>query len=69
MGRGPIPFIAHSVSVFSGPPSGVGAGVFALSFLFISQVRLKALFFSAQDMQEIFNSIFILYLFQPPRCG
>ena len=41
---------------------GGGAGVFAWPILFISQGRLKALFFSPQDRLEIF----ILYLFQPP---
>ena len=41
-------------------------GVFAWLFLFISQERLKALIFSPQDRLEIFISIFILYLFQPP---
>ena len=42
------------------------AGVFACPFLFISQGRLKALFFYLdQDRLEIFISIFILY-FDPP---
>ena len=40
-----------------------GGGVFAWSFLFISQGRLKALFPSPQDRLEIFLS---MYLFQPP---
>ena len=44
---------------------GGGAGVFAWPFLFISQGSLKSVF-SPQDRLEIFISIFILYLFQPP---
>ena len=55
-----------------GPPlarggGGGGGGVedFAWSFLFISQGRLEAYFFSPQDRLEIFISMFILYLFQP----
>ena len=43
-----------------------GAEVFACPFSFISQERFKALFFSPKDRLEIFISIFILYLCQPP---
>ena len=45
---------------------GGGAGAFGWPFLFISQGRLKALFCLPQDRLEMFISIFILYLFQPP---
>ena len=64
----------HMITVYSEGLKGAtirylgrgGGAVFAWSFLFISQGRLTALFFSTQDRMEIFISIFILYLCQPP---